>query len=220
VQPASECRYARGAAGTCPLRRSAIFLHDSGVARRGASHAVQASWAIELRWRSACAGLATRRRRRSTGCWRRAPLPRARSWNVIESACRNPETLSWENRTLEGAVSHPLGQDASGYIAYTEDGHVFVAVMGPARSPFVAEHLLSGSRRRRPVPPRATSPIFGRYEFRWRHRAPPRGAQLVPDWVGVTQERLMNTGDSVTLSTHALLLQGGQPTAHLLWERV
>ena len=53
--------------------------------------------------------------------------------------------ISWENRTLDGEVSHPLGEDASGYIAYNEDGYVFVAIMGPARRPFVAGGLLSGS---------------------------------------------------------------------------
>jgi Lipocalin-like domain len=25
--------------------------------------------------------------------------------------------LSWKNRTLDGEVSHPLGEDASGYLA-------------------------------------------------------------------------------------------------------
>ena len=45
--------------------------------------------------------------------------------------------LSWENRTFDGEVSHPLGDGASGYIA-TEDGYVYVAIMATDRSPFVA----------------------------------------------------------------------------------
>ena len=53
--------------------------------------------------------------------------------------------LSWENRTLEGEVSHPLGEEASGYIAYSEDGYVFVAIMAPGRRPFAGGDLLSGS---------------------------------------------------------------------------
>jgi hypothetical protein len=44
---------------------------------------------------------------------------------------------------------------------------------------------------------------------------------LFPNWVGVTQERLVKiSGDQLTLSTRPLLLQGRQQTAHLLWERV
>ena len=53
--------------------------------------------------------------------------------------------ISWENRTLEGEVSHPLGEDALGYIAYAEDGHMFVAIMGQRREPFAAGDLSSGS---------------------------------------------------------------------------
>jgi Lipocalin-like domain len=44
---------------------------------------------------------------------------------------------------------------------------------------------------------------------------------LFPNWVGVTQERLVKlSGDRLTLSTRPLLLQGRQQTAQLLWERV
>ncbi|MBD0282107.1 MAG: lipocalin-like domain-containing protein [Thermoleophilaceae bacterium] len=43
---------------------------------------------------------------------------------------------------------------------------------------------------------------------------------LFPNWVGVTQERLVRiSADRLTLSTRPLLLQGRQQTAHLLWER-
>jgi Lipocalin-like domain len=38
---------------------------------------------------------------------------------------------------------------------------------------------------------------------------------LFPNWVGVTQERLVKiSGDQLTLSTRPLLLQGRQQTAH------
>jgi rhodanese-related sulfurtransferase len=47
--------------------------------------------------------------------------------------------------TGRSQVSHPLDEDAAGYIAYNEDGYVFVAIMRPARTPFVAGDLLSGS---------------------------------------------------------------------------
>jgi Lipocalin-like domain len=43
---------------------------------------------------------------------------------------------------------------------------------------------------------------------------------LFPNWLGVTQERLMKiSGAQLTLSTRPLLLQARQQTAHLLWER-
>src|ERR687885_434229 len=55
--------------------------------------------------------------------------------------------ISWENRSVEdGQVSYPLGKDATGYIMYSEDGYVFVAIMGPNRLRFAAEDLLSATK--------------------------------------------------------------------------
>ena len=53
--------------------------------------------------------------------------------------------ISWKNRSVEGRVSYPLGEDAAGYIMYKEDGFVFVAIARSNRSRFVAGDLLRGS---------------------------------------------------------------------------
>ena len=37
--------------------------------------------------------------------------------------------VSWENRGAAGEVTYPLGPDPVGYLTYTADGHVFVALM-------------------------------------------------------------------------------------------
>jgi Lipocalin-like domain len=129
--------------------------------------------------------------------------------------------LSWENRTLGGEVSHPLGEGASGYIAYNEDGYVFVAIMGPARRPFVAGDLLTGSTAEKAGAAETYVSYCGRYEFHGETVLHHVELSLFPNWVGLSQERLVKiSGDRLTLSTRPLLLQGRQQTAHLLWERV
>jgi hypothetical protein len=128
--------------------------------------------------------------------------------------------VSWENRTLDGEVSHPLGDDASGYIAYTEDGYVFVAIMGAARRLFVAGDLLTGSTAEKAGAAETYVSYCGRYEFHRETVLHHVELSLFPNWVGVTRERLVRiSGDQLTLSTRPLLLQGRQQTAHLLWER-
>ncbi len=128
--------------------------------------------------------------------------------------------LSWENRTLDGGVSHPLGGDTSGYIAYTEDGYVFVAIMRSGRAPFAAGDLLGGSTAERAGAAETYVSYCGRYEFRGDIVVHHVELSLFPNWVGVTQERLVEiSGDRLTLSTRPLLFQGRQQTAHLLWER-
>jgi Lipocalin-like domain len=128
--------------------------------------------------------------------------------------------LSWENRTLDGEVNHPLGQDASGYIAYTEDGYVFVAIMRAAREPFVAGDLLTGSTVEQAGAAETYVSYCGRYEFHGDTVLHHVELSLFPNWLGVAQERLVKISrDRLTLSTRSRLLQGRQQTAHLLWER-
>ena len=129
--------------------------------------------------------------------------------------------ISWESRTLDGEVSHPLGEDASGYIAYNEDGYVFVAIMRRARSPFVAGDLLSGSTAEKAGAAETYVSYCGRYEFHGATVIHHVELSLFPNWVGVAQERLVKiSGDRLTLCTRPLLLQGRKQTAHLSWERV
>ena len=129
--------------------------------------------------------------------------------------------LSWQNRAPDGEVSHPLGEGASGYIAYTEDGYLFVAITAPGRRPFVAGDLLSGSTAEKAGAAETYVSYCGRYEFHGDTVLHHVELSLFPNWVGVTQERLVKiSGDQLTLSTRPLLLQGRQQTAHLLWERV
>jgi hypothetical protein len=55
--------------------------------------------------------------------------------------------LSWENRSVEdGQLSYPLGEDATGYIIYNEDGYMFVAIMAPHRLRFAHDDLLSATK--------------------------------------------------------------------------
>jgi hypothetical protein len=55
--------------------------------------------------------------------------------------------VSWENRRVDGGeVSYPLGEDATGYIIYNEDGYMFVAIMASHRPRFAADDLLSATK--------------------------------------------------------------------------
>jgi hypothetical protein len=42
--------------------------------------------------------------------------------------------VSWENTDANGHTSHPLGEDAVGYIMYNPDGYMFVAIMRPEQT--------------------------------------------------------------------------------------
>jgi hypothetical protein len=128
--------------------------------------------------------------------------------------------ISWENRSLDGRISYPLGKDASGYIMYSEDGHMFVAIMSPDRMKFAAGDLLSASTDERAHAAETYVSYCGRYEFQGNSVLHHVELSLFPNWVGLDQERLVEvTGNRLTLSSGPILLEGIQQTAHLIWER-
>ena len=129
--------------------------------------------------------------------------------------------VSWENRSLDGRVTYPLGEDAVGYISYTQDGYVFVAMMRHDRAEFTAGDLLRASAEEKAHAAETYVTYCGRYEFRGDAVVHHVELSLFPNWVGVDQERLVEvTGNRLTVSTRPMLLDGIQRSGHLIWERV
>jgi hypothetical protein len=130
--------------------------------------------------------------------------------------------LSWENRSLDdGEVSYPLGEDATGYIMYNDDGYMFVAIMAPHRLRFAADDLLSATKEEVAQAEETYVSYCGRYDFLGDTVVHHVEMSLFPNWISGDQERLVDlSGSRLTLSTRPLLLRDIQQTAHLIWERV
>ena len=129
--------------------------------------------------------------------------------------------VSWENRSLDGQITYPLGEDAVGYISYTQDGYVFVAMMRHDRAEFTAGDLLRASAEEKAHAAETYITYCGRYDFRGNTVVHHVELSLFPNWVGVDQERLVEiAGNRLTVSTRPMLLEGTQRSGHLIWERV
>jgi len=130
--------------------------------------------------------------------------------------------LSWENPSVEvGQVSYPLGEDATGYIIYNEDGYMLVAIIAANRLKFAEDDLLSATKEKETQAEETYVSYCRRYDFLGDTVVHHVEMSLFPDWIGGDQERLVGLrGSRLTLSTRSLLLMGIQQTAHLIWERV
>lgn len=130
--------------------------------------------------------------------------------------------VSWENRSVEGdEVSYPLGRRAEGYITYNADGYMFVAIMSPHRINFAGGDLLSGTPDEEAKAEETFLGYCGPYDFEGDKVIHHIEVCSFPNWSGADQERLVELAENrVTLSTHAMLMQGKQVTGHLIWERV
>lgn len=129
--------------------------------------------------------------------------------------------VSWENKSLEGEITYPFGQDALGCIQYTADGYMAVSIMRAHRANFASADLLGGSVAEKVAAVESYFGYCGSYEFdgvRVIHRVQ---ASLFPNWVGTNQERLVElAGESLVLSTHPMLLRGKEQIARLVWKRL
>jgi hypothetical protein len=130
--------------------------------------------------------------------------------------------ISWENRSVpDGQISYPLGEDATGYIMYNDDGYMFVAIMSSRRPKFAADDLLSATKEEEAQAEETYVSYCGRYEFHGETVVHHVELSLFPNWVGGHQERLVELrGNRLTLSTRPISLRGIQQTAHLIWERI
>jgi hypothetical protein len=129
--------------------------------------------------------------------------------------------ISWENRTADGRISYPVGTDPLGYIIYSEDGYMFVAIMRPNRRRFRAGDLLRGTPEEKVHAAETYVSYCGTYDFSGEAVIHHVELSLFPNWVGVDQERLVEVrANRLTLSTRPTLFDGIQQTARLVWERV
>lgn len=127
---------------------------------------------------------------------------------------------SWENRSADGQVTYPFGQDAARYITYTEDGYMFVAIMTASRPLFSSEDILGGSTEEKAAAAETYISYCGTYEIQGEKVIHHIEVSSFPNWVGSDQERIFELKeDKLLLSTRPLLLSGRQQTAHLVWER-
>jgi Lipocalin-like domain len=128
--------------------------------------------------------------------------------------------IRWENRSIDGQTTYPLGEDAQGLIMYGDDGYMSVALMRARRETFGAGDLLGGTAEEKAKAAEEYVSYCGRYEFEGETVIHHVELSLFPNWVGADQERLVEIdGDRLTLSTRPLLLDGIEQTAYLVWKR-
>ena len=128
--------------------------------------------------------------------------------------------VSYEARTAEGEVSYPLGRDAIGYIMYTADGYMSVAMMSADRTNSAAGDLMGGTVEEKLSAAETYISYCGRYELHGDEVVHHVEVAFFPNRVGTSQVRTFRiSGDTLSLSTPPMLIEGKQKTGHLVWER-
>lgn len=128
--------------------------------------------------------------------------------------------LSYESRDEAGHVTHPYGRDAVGYILYSEDGYVSVAIASSDRSPYLGGDILGGTLQERAEAAATYRSYVARYELLGDRVLHHFQLSLFPNRVGTTEERLIEyDGQRLILSTPPTLSGGTVQRSRLVWKR-
>ncbi|MFX1521184.1 MAG: lipocalin-like domain-containing protein [Promethearchaeota archaeon] len=129
--------------------------------------------------------------------------------------------ISCELRREDGKVNYPFGKDASGNITYTEDGHMFVAVMSSNRTKFASGDFRGGTTEETLAAASTYLSYCGKYDIHGNEVIHRIEVSSYPNWIGVDQGRIFEfDGDRLILSSQPLLVDGVQQTFFVVWERV
>lgn len=121
--------------------------------------------------------------------------------------------VSFQSTLADGTIVNPLGEKASGFILYSEDGYMNVAIMKEGfektSSPQVSYLDYFA--------------YAGRYEVKENTIIHHMDVAVIPQWVGHQQERVVEwLGDQLCLSTTDPITLDGitYESNQLIWERV
>ncbi|MGH9741222.1 MAG: lipocalin-like domain-containing protein [Candidatus Acidiferrum sp.] len=129
--------------------------------------------------------------------------------------------VSLEARTSTGDVSYPYGPDAAGYLLYSREGYMSVAVMQARRADFSSPDALQTPAAEKLAAFDTYSSYSGRYEIRGQKVIHHVEISLFPNWTGKEQERFFAfSGDRLTLTAPPMLIGGVKLKLVAIWQRL
>ena len=130
------------------------------------------------------------------------------------------QMIRWYNATDDGERFYPLGEEATGYISYSEDGFVFVHIMAAKRALYAVNDPFGGTPEEDAAAVKSHISYAGRYDYRGDSVTHKVTHASCPNWVGTQQHRKVRfDGDRLELSAPGALFHGREVTAYVLWKR-
>ena len=128
--------------------------------------------------------------------------------------------VNYEARGIDGSINYPLGRDAVGYLIYTDDGFMSVAMMAAGRQSYAKDDLLGGSNAERLAAADGVFSYCGLYGMEDDSILHHVEVASFPNRVGTSQRRFFRLdGDRLFLTTPPMLISGREMVGHILWER-
>jgi Lipocalin-like domain len=129
--------------------------------------------------------------------------------------------VSYIARDEDGGVTYPVGEDAVGFIIYTDDGYMAVQFGGRDRPRLSIPDFKAVEDSEVATSVRDFIAYAGAYEIRDGTTVHHLELSLMPNWIGQDFVRAFDLeGDCIILSTPPVLIDGRKQVGTLTWRRV
>jgi hypothetical protein len=129
--------------------------------------------------------------------------------------------VSFELRTANGETTYLWGRNPQGYLIYSQEGYMSVALSRAHRPNFVSGDQLGASTEEKVAAFDTYTSYAGKYSTKGDKLYHHAELSLLPNWAGVTLERTFTIeGSRLTISSPPIPVRGEEQTAHLIFERV
>jgi hypothetical protein len=130
--------------------------------------------------------------------------------------------VSAEYRRKSGEAIEIYGANPMGQLIYDARGNMSIQIMRQGRPKFAAADRLGGTPEEKKAALEGYLAYFGTFTINVGRQSVTHHIQgsLLPNWVGVDQERFFEVnGDQLTLRTPSLMIGGEDAVGQIVWER-
>jgi hypothetical protein len=128
---------------------------------------------------------------------------------------------SFEMRDEHGNIAYPFGHETGGFITYTTDGRMSVQFGNAQRADLRYDDWLGATVEEIERSARGFFAYCGTYEIRGNQVIHRIEWSLMPNWIGGEQQRFWELdGNTLSITTPPLRLEGRPQVSALVWERL
>ena len=130
---------------------------------------------------------------------------------------------TWDSVFDDGSAGYIMGEAPVGVIVYTADGTIITTISAADRPPIDGNDPGGGPVDQRLAAMGTFIAYSGTYHLDGSDVIHDVAISLHPNWVGGSQRRhaaLSDDGQTLTLSTDAMVIRGRSSIQRLVWERV
>lgn len=130
--------------------------------------------------------------------------------------------ISAEYRRKSGEPIEIYGADPMGQLTYDAHGNMSIQIMRRGRPMFAVADRLGGTPEEKKAALEGYLAYFGTFTINEERQSVTHHIQgsLLPNWVGVDQERFFEVnGNQLTLRTPSLMIGGQEAIGQIVWER-